>query len=121
MNAVKVLLDIYQIEDPVSVDIIGEFQNAELAELFDHLLIKGNESQTEALKVGAAIEEIDIIDLLKIINDDEVNSDVAAVYSNLKKGSENHLKAFVRNLNAAGIEYEPQYLDEDYYNEIINR
>lgn len=121
MYAVKVLLDFYEIDDPVSEDVLGKFQNSDLQNLYDVLLQQGNESQIEALKVGAAIEEIDVLDLEKIIEDPETNSDIQTVYGNLKKGSENHLRAFVRNLLAGGIVYEPQYLDSDYYYQIISR
>ena len=121
MDAVKFLLDLYEIDDPITEDVLGIFQNTDLQNLYDELLQQGNNSQTDALKVGAAIEEIDILDLLKIIENGDVDEDILTVYNNLKKGSENHLRAFVRNLLAAGINYEAQYLDSDYYSSIINR
>lgn len=30
------------------------------------------------------------------------NADIAAVYAELKRGSENHMRAFVRNITQAG-------------------
>ena len=53
----------------------------------------GAQSLGNALKVGAAIEEIDILDLqeyMKIIEERAIRQ----VYENLLKGSENHLRAF---------------------------
>jgi hypothetical protein len=73
----------------------------------------------EALKVGAAIEEIDILDIKQYITiTDEWM--IKRVYNNLLDGSENHLRAFVKELSMQGVNYQPQYLDEDTFNEIID-
>ncbi|BAL80314.1 DUF2202 domain-containing protein [Caldisericum exile] len=42
------------------------------------------------------------------------------VYTNLMKGSENHLRAFVSQLSANGVKYAPVLLTTDEYNSIIN-
>jgi len=42
---------------------LGEFTDADLQALYDQLIRQGNESAADALKVGLAIEEIDILDL----------------------------------------------------------
>jgi len=80
----------------------------------------GFENQVEALKVGAAIEEIDIRDLENELNNNVDNEDIELLYENLEKGSRNHLRAFVRNLNNRGVTYIPQYLSVEEYQEIIN-
>ena len=64
-DAIKILLDKYQITDPVISDEVGVFSNPDLQALYNTLIEKGNTSLIEALKVGAAIEEIDILDLQK--------------------------------------------------------
>ena len=80
----------------------------------------GSQSLGNALKVGAAIEEIDILDLqeyMKIIEERAIRQ----VYENLLKGSENHLRAFTSTLEKqTGEIYQPQYMTEDAYNEIIS-
>ena len=63
MNAVKTLIDKYGLDDPIEGKNEGEFTNGELQDLYDNLIEQGMKSPEEALKVGAAIEEIDIIDL----------------------------------------------------------
>ena len=75
-------------------------------------------SLVEALKVGAAIEEIDIIDLqaAQAIVD---NRDIRLVYESLLSGSRNHLQAFVRALQQQGVVYTPQYLTPAEYAAII--
>jgi len=59
--------------------------------------------------VGAAIEEIDIIDLKKALLEID-NQDIVLVYQNLLKGSRNHLRAFVNALAGQGVTYAPQYM-----------
>lgn len=119
-NAVKMLLERYSIEDPVQLDEIGTFNNSELQDLYNTLISRGNNSLLEALEVGAAIEEIDIIDLEKQINGIAKSEDILFVYNNLLKGSKNHLRAFVRNISSQGETYTPQYLDVKTYELIIN-
>ena len=63
---------------------------------------------------------IDILDLEKYIAQTE-RADIRQVYDNLMSGSENHLRAFVQNVDRqTGGTYHPQYLAQEEYNEIIN-
>lgn len=119
-DAVKLLLDKYALTDPVQSDVVGVFTNQDLQSLYNQLIETGNITDVEALKVGAAIEEIDILDLLEQLNVVVDNQDLAYVYNNLNDGSENHLKAFVKNLSMRGVTYSPVYLDIETYNSIIN-
>jgi rubrerythrin len=79
----------------------------------------GSQSLEDALRVGAAIEEIDILDLkasLEFIQ----NQEIQRVYENLLRGSENHLRAFTSNLERqTGEKYQPQYLSQVDYDTII--
>ncbi len=120
MNAIKFLLKRYDIEDPVKDNGVGVFTNQDLQELFNNLVVQGNTSGVEALKVGAAIEEIDILDLFERIKRAENYRDIVTVYKRLEKGSENHLKAFVHVLKTKGVDYSPQYLDQATFDKIIN-
>jgi hypothetical protein len=118
-DTVKTLLDRYGLEDPMINDKIGVFNNADLQALYDQLAAQGSQSLSEALNVGAAIEEIDILDLEKYIAQTE-NSDIQRVYESLLKGSRNHLRAFVNTMeNQIGARYQPQYLSHDAYQAIV--
>ncbi len=118
-DAIKLLLDKYQLADPVKNDTIGSFTNDSLRSLYYSLTELGSISLVEALKVGAIIEEIDIRDLHHELDNTVDNEDITMVYENLLRGSENHIRAFTRNLSRQGIEYQPQILAEDMYNTII--
>lgn len=117
-DAVKRLLDRYGVEDPASGHTVGVFTDPALQSLYDKLIAQGSLSIADALKVGAAIEEIDILDLQERIAQTD-KADIARVYTNLLKGSENHLRAFVSNLKARGETCKPQYLSQAAYDKII--
>lgn len=117
-NAIKGLLDYYNLEDPY-VEGVGNFTNPDLAGLYTELVESGNTDLESALRVGATIEEIDIIDLQEAIencSEDTVN----VVYTRLLLASGNHLRAFVGQLEFRGFEYEPQFLSIEEFEEIIN-
>jgi hypothetical protein len=101
-DAVKSLIVKYDLADPVAEDIPGTFKNEELQNLYYSLIETGSESLIEALKVGVSIEEIDISDLQNQLDNIVDNQDIIFVYSSLKRGSENHLQAFNKNLSRRG-------------------
>ncbi len=114
------LIQKYGLEDPAAGKAPGEFTNPDLQALYDQLVAQGSQSVGDALKVGAAIEEIDILDLKARIAQTD-NEDIRTVYENLMAGSENHLRAFVQNLQQqTGETYQPQYLDQATYDAIIS-
>jgi hypothetical protein len=115
--AVKTLLERYSLLDPTKG--AGEFSNETLQKLYDDLVSRGRASVKDALQVGAAIEEIDILDLEERMAQTD-KEDILLVYANLKSGSENHLRAFVNNLQRQGFEYSPEYLSQEEYDGIIS-
>lgn len=119
MDAMLSLIEKYNLTAPSTLDQIGVFENPELQALYDQLVEQGSQSTIDALKVGGAlIEETDIKDLEEWIAKTD-NEDIVRVYSNLMAGSENHLRAFVRNLEAQGVEYTAQVLPQEQVDEIL--
>ena len=111
MDSVQDLLDRYQI-DAVASDQAGVFVNPELQTLYDQLIEKGSLSIADAMLVGGAIEEIDILDLEERINQTN-NEDIQMVFQNLLKGSTNHLRAFSSNYaRQSGVAYQAQYMTQ---------
>lgn len=123
MDAMKSLIDTYGLTDPIVDDTVGVFENAVLQQLYDDLVSDqtaidlsyaapgltidgGGSSLVAALEVGAFIEEYDIIDI-QHAQEDATQADVQAVYDNLLRGSRNHLRSFVGQLDARGEDYEP--------------
>ena len=118
MAAVKTLLDRYGIADPAAGNGVGVFENAELQALYNQLIAQGRQSLSAALKVGGAIEEIDILDLKERLAT-TTQADIRQVYTSLLNGSYNHLRAFTRTLTTqTGEVYQPQYLDAATYQTI---
>lgn len=119
MDEVTALIDAYGLENPDTDEEIGVFANPELQALYDELVAAGSVSLEAALGVGAAIEEIDILDLDAYIAETQ-NADLIRVYGDLRKGSTNHLRSFVAQLeNRTGATYAPQYLTQDAYDAIM--
>lgn len=118
MASILTLLQRYALADPAATTGLGQFADPRLQVLYDQLVVGGSVSLVEALKVGAAIEEIDIIDLqaAQAIVD---NRDIRLVYESLLSGSRNHLQAFVRALQQQGVVYTPQCLTPAEYAAII--
>ena len=120
MDAILNLLNRYELDDPAEGNEIGEFTNEDLQNLYDELIARGLESAVEALKVGALIEEVDIIDIQRMMDEDFESGDIVFVMSNLLRGSGFHLKAFIWNLKRYDVDYTPVLLDEDKFNEIVD-
>jgi len=118
MDAILGLLNQYNIADP-ALGKYGIFNNPDLQKLYDQLVAQGNQSITEALKVGATIEDVDIKDLMEY-RKDTTNPDILAVLDNLTCGSRNHMRAFVSNLATNNATYTPQFISIELYNSIIN-
>lgn len=97
MDSVKSLLDAYSLDDPAAGNDAGEFSDEELQTLYEDLMSQADDSLSAALRVAIAIEERDIADLeARIAATDR--ADLDAVYANLLRGSENHLRAFTNQL-----------------------
>ena len=119
MDAMKLLVDRYELIDPMTNDNLGVFTSPELQKLYDNLVAQGSISLESALETGSTIEDLDIYDLDRLIKTTD-NKDVKIVYQNLLKGSRNHLRAFDRQLQRNGFSYTAQYLSQREYNSIAS-
>lgn len=118
MDQIGLLLTRYNLSDPAKTP--GVFTNAALQDLYTKLVAQGSLSIGDAIKVGGAIEEIDILDLQTRLGQTD-NADVQQVYNSLMTASYNHLSAFTRVLSSqTGETYAPQYLKADAYQSILS-
>lgn len=146
-DAVRDMLAIYGLEDPNpdADDLpasIGVFVDGEYAwyfqEKFQQLTELGSIDLLSALRVGAFIEELDMNDIIlcpKVIleMEEQITGDVCGLeytdekslqtlYAHLVDGSENHLRAFVKNIEAiTGSAYEAQVLTQEQVDAILGR
>ena len=118
-DAVKVLLDGYGIIDPVVDDKVGVFKSADMKKLYDSFVTKGMQSLTDALVVGATIEDLDIRDL-DVFMKETSKADILITYTNLQKGSRNHMRGFIKNIQTRGGMYIPQYITQGALDLIIS-
>ena len=119
MDAILMLLNKYNIPDPVGSNPVGVFNNTTLQNLYNQLVADGNMSVLNAYKVGATIEDLDIFDLTNALKDID-NQDIRLVYSMLTKGSRNHLRSFYGNILKVGGTYTPQYITQAEFDAIIS-
>jgi len=119
MDKVLELLELAALEDSMTSNEIGSFENEDLALLYTQLTQQSATSLEEALKVGALIEDLDIADI-ETMMEHTTNSALLSVYSNLVCGSKNHIRAYSRNIEAAGESYTPQYISAEYYTLILS-
>jgi len=117
-DSVKNLLDRYGLDDPAAAQT-GVFTNPELQALYTELVARGSQSLAEAIQVGGAIEEIDILDLQERLALTD-NADIQQVFNNLLKGSTSHLRAFASVLQAqTGETYQPQVLSIEAFQSLL--
>ncbi len=109
MDAILALLQHYGEPDPAHGLAVGEFRSPNMQALYDRLIEQGLESREEAVRVGLAIEELDIADL-RAAAERTRKPEILAVYANLERGSRNHLRAFYRWMRRLGVHYAPEHL-----------
>ena len=98
MDAVERLATQASITVPSTLTENGIFLDERLQKMYDDLIVKGEKSLRDAYLVGVLVEETDIDDLEALLDDETIPSVAKQVYSNLLRGSQNHLRAFNRRL-----------------------
>jgi hypothetical protein len=119
MDSALVLIEKYELEDPVGDNPLGVFTDEYLQALYQDLSAAGQSSLVSALIVGATIEDLDIYDLQRVSSKTN-NEDLKLMYQNLMKGSRNHLRAFVDVLERNGGSYEPMFITLEEYEDILD-
>ena len=143
-TTVKDKLAKYDIDDPNTDDTVGAYTGEDygwyFTEKYNLLVGWGEESELDALYVGAFIEELDMLDIVqcpKVIVDTHNkikdssdcglnytdNSDLQSMLESLLEGSKNHLRSYVGNIEAVEGEcsYEAQVLTQLEVDTILGR
>ena len=94
---VLTLLQARNVPDPRASEP-GVFNNDELQRLYNQLVTQGAQNAEEAYKVGVIIEEKDIADITTQLAT-ATDGDIVSALERLRTGSENHLRAFNRQLS----------------------
>ena len=120
-DTIAALLLAYNLTDPAAGALPGEFADPNLQALYDELTARGSLSLADALEVGAAVEEIDILDLQSRLQMTQPD-DIRFAYENLLSGSYNHLGAFTSTLQRqTGEVYVPQYMAAEAYQDALSQ
>ena len=110
-SAVAAVLVQFGLTLPADHNTPGVFSNPDLQAVYDSLLEKGLQSPEAAFQVGATVEDLDIYDLKVLIGETE-NPLLQDTYANLLRGSENHIRAFTRQLSRYGTAYQARYISD---------
>lgn len=100
-DSVLGLLNQFGLADPAAGMAAGKFTSSALQTLYDQLLASGSKSEIDGLRVGVTVEVTDIDDLDAAISR-TADASIIRVYSNLRKGSVNHLSSFTNQILALG-------------------
>jgi hypothetical protein len=118
MDQVLQILSNYKLADPAS-SVAGVFNNADLQTVYNQLIAKVDQSEAEALVVGATIEDLDIKDIEDFLQR-TTKKDIIAMYNNLMCGSRNHLRSYYTQILARSGSYSPIYITRAEFDSIIN-
>ncbi|MFC2109063.1 DUF2202 domain-containing protein [Bacteroidota bacterium] len=117
MDAISTLLTNDHVEHTILAP--GVFANKDLQDLYNQFTIDGAKSISNALQIGATIEDLDIVDLKKY-SSQTTNTAIIAVFNKLECGSRNHLRSFLKAITNNSDTYTPQFLTLEEYNSIVS-
>ncbi len=117
MDAIVELLELYQID--YTILPYGQFENVSIQNYYNQFIADGSFSIANALKIGATIEDLDIVDLEEYINN-ITNTSIISVFKSLQCGSKKHLKSFITGIENIGETYTPQFLTQEAFNSILS-
>ena len=119
MTAIRRMIDLYGLTDPVKNNNPGEFSDPGLQQIYHSLIEQGVQNKISALKTAAFIKEKDIQDLQFELDNHVLPQNITYVYQNLLRASKRHLRVFTKILKGNGVEYIPQILEPDIYQIIL--
>ena len=117
--AMHAVLASHAIADPVEGLPPNRFDDPATQTLYDELVLKGRSDVRSALSVGVEVEELDISGLRAMLASNAPD-EIKAVVTQLERASQNHLRAFHRNLTMRGGTYEPKHLAKADFNAILD-
>lgn len=118
-GAVKALIEKYQLIDPAADNPPGVFANPKFTLIYDGYLALGSQNRLSAITVGVTIEELDIMDIARWLQDVQ-RTDIRDVYESLMCGSRNHLRSYYAELVAQGGSYTVQFITQAEFDAIVS-
>jgi hypothetical protein len=99
---------------------VATFTTPQAETIYQESISKGSLSVVDALKMGARLEEMSL-QVLHNAKAVTIKSDLLHTFDILAMGSKNNLQAFNRRLKMYGITYEPGFLEQKDFRNIINQ
>jgi hypothetical protein len=117
LDAMKKMLDRFGMQDPIVDDSRGVFADQAFTDLYNELIERGSASLLDALKVGAKIEELDLIDL-RAAGQGVGDPVLKMVYENLERATRNHLRMFAVQIRENNGTYVAEHLTQKEFDTI---
>ena len=115
------MLEKYGMDNPVNDQLIGQYDDKTLQDLYNDLFSRGNTSLKDAFIAAAELEELDYLDLQKALEAAD-NADLRVAFTNLQRGTTHHLNAMVMQLKRLyDYDYEPKHMDKETFDKLIQQ
>lgn len=95
------------------------FTNPKFKLIYDSYLALGSQSRLSAITVGVTIEELDIMEIARWLQDVQ-RTDIRDVYASLMCGSRNHLRSYYAELLSQSGGYTPQFITQAEFDAIVS-
>jgi len=118
-NAASLLLNKYELTDPVQGLTSGEFSRPEMTKYYHDLVNQGSLSLDETYRMTGEIHETNITIIKNQLTNITNNTDTRLFYKNLLAAKKNHFRIVVQSLEKSGIQYIPQVMSQDEYQKIM--
>ena len=113
LETVTELIDKYQLENPIEDDTLGVFKSPYFSKLFTDFSEKYDNSEYEALRIAATLEDLMISDLNESL-EFSTNRDFIKIFTNLRLSSISHIRAVNTYMRKKyKVEYKAQFLSRE--------
>ena len=97
----------------------GSYPDRDIQKIYDDLTVKGCISDLAALEAAAYIKEKHISQLRERIRYQEDEYIVKVIFL-MEKAAQSHLRAFVKSIRLSGSDYNPVFLTDDEFSNIMD-
>ncbi|HWA06428.1 MAG TPA: DUF2202 domain-containing protein [Ignavibacteria bacterium] len=97
----------------------GSYPDRDIQKIYDDLTVKGCISDLAALEAAAYIKEKHISQLRERIRYQEDEYIVKVIFL-MESAAQSHLRAFVKSIRLSGSDYNPEFLTDDEFSNIMD-
>lgn len=119
-EVINILHKVGRTINPVENKPVGAFNSFSMQNKYQDLVNAGIVNYRSALTTGAKVAEEQIVIMENALQQQTI-TEFKFVYENLLIANRNHLRTFVNELKVLRVDYTPQYLSQNKYQDIIRQ